>query len=92
MISDDFKRRYLNDAIFHALVCRILQASEGRIYSFGDVRAAVDVAEYIAQTGGTERRRHDIVCEHGTAMDVHCCNCHSGFIFDNYHVCPTEGR
>lgn len=24
----------------------------------------------------------DYVCEHGTAMDVHCCNCHSGFLFD----------
>ena len=24
----------------------------------------------------------DEVCEHGTAMDVHCCNCHSGFLFD----------
>ena len=23
-----------------------------------------------------------MVCEHGTAMDVHCCNCHSGFQFD----------
>ena len=22
------------------------------------------------------------VCEHGTAMDVHCCGCHSGFLFD----------
>lgn len=25
----------------------------------------------------------DWVCEHGTAMDVHCCNCHSGFLFDS---------
>ncbi len=24
----------------------------------------------------------DAVCEHGTALDVHCCNCHSGFLFD----------
>lgn len=24
----------------------------------------------------------DWVCEHGTAADVHCCNCHSGFLFD----------
>lgn len=23
-----------------------------------------------------------IVCQHGTAMDVHCCGCHSGFLFD----------
>jgi len=22
------------------------------------------------------------VCKHGTALDVHCCNCHSGFLFD----------
>jgi hypothetical protein len=28
----------------------------------------------------------DWVCEHGTAMDVHCCNCHSGFQF-NYTDC-----
>jgi hypothetical protein len=32
----------------------------------------------------------DMVCEHGTAADVHCCNCHSGFIFDKDHVCPPE--
>jgi hypothetical protein len=31
----------------------------------------------------------DVVCEHGVAMDVHCCGCHSGFIFDRRHVCPT---
>lgn len=30
----------------------------------------------------------DMVCRHGTAMDVHCCNCHSGFIFDPEHKCP----
>lgn len=24
----------------------------------------------------------DVVCQHGTAIDVHCCNCHSGFLFD----------
>lgn len=29
----------------------------------------------------------DQVCQHGTAMDVHCCNCHSGFIFDLEHEC-----
>lgn len=27
------------------------------------------------------------VCEHGTALDVHCCNCHSGYIFDEWHIC-----
>lgn len=31
----------------------------------------------------------DEVCEHGTALDVHCCNCHSGFIFDKDHECPS---
>lgn len=25
--------------------------------------------------------RGDYVCEHGPAVDVHCCNCHSGFLF-----------
>lgn len=29
-------------------------------------------------------------CEHGAALDVHCCNCHSGFIFDRHHECPDE--
>jgi hypothetical protein len=24
----------------------------------------------------------DPVCEHGTALDVHCCGCHSGFLLD----------
>ena len=31
---------------------------------------------------------NDVVCKHGVAMDVHCCNCHSGFIFDMNHECP----
>jgi hypothetical protein len=31
-------------------------------------------------------------CEHGTALDVHCCNCHSGFIFDRHHECPPIER
>lgn len=31
----------------------------------------------------------DVVCvAHGTAIDVHCCHCHSGFIFDLEHECP----
>jgi N6-adenosine-specific RNA methylase IME4 len=32
----------------------------------------------------------DVVCSHGTAMDVHCCHCHSGFIFDRDHECPER--
>lgn len=36
-----------------------------------------------------ETPKLDAVCEHGTAMDVHCCNCHSGFIFDMGHECPA---
>lgn len=38
----------------------------------------------------TQDARGDHVCQHGTAMDVHCCNCHSGFIFDKDHVCHDE--
>ena len=30
-----------------------------------------------------ETENGDWVCQHGTAMDVHCCNCHSGFLFDS---------
>ncbi len=34
----------------------------------------------------------DWVCSHGTAMDVHCCNCHSGFQFNEEHChCTSEG-
>jgi hypothetical protein len=34
----------------------------------------------------------DWVCEHGTACDVHCCNCHSGFLFDvDSCVCVFPG-
>ncbi len=25
-------------------------------------------------------------------MDVHCCNCHSGFIFDLKHQCPSKSE
>jgi len=39
-------------------------------------------------TGGASPQA-DATCEHGTAMDVHCCNCHSGFIFDMNHECPS---
>lgn len=31
----------------------------------------------------------DTVCQHGTAIDVHCCNCHSGFLF-NADECDCE--
>jgi hypothetical protein len=34
--------------------------------------------------------RGDWVCAHGTAADVHCCHCHSGFIFDPEHECPAS--
>jgi hypothetical protein len=34
----------------------------------------------------------DAVCDHGTAVDVHCCNCHSGFLFDaDACVCGEYG-
>ena len=35
--------------------------------------------------------RGDVVCQHGTAMDVHCCNCHSGFLFEiDWCVCEFD--
>lgn len=35
----------------------------------------------------------DPVCVHGTALDVHCCNCHSGFLFDiQACYCTTPPR
>lgn len=43
------------------------------------------IHQAIPDVAGTEPRpiTEDVVCEHGTAMDVHCCNCHSGFLFDS---------
>lgn len=39
----------------------------------------------------TQNDVDDWVCEHGTAMDVHCCNCHSGYLFDlSSCVCGFE--
>lgn len=39
----------------------------------------------------TKNDQGDYVCEHGTAVDVHCCNCHSGFLFDaDWCVCLLE--
>jgi hypothetical protein len=33
----------------------------------------------------------EYACAHGTAIDVHCCNCHSGFLFDiDACVCGFE--
>jgi NAD-dependent SIR2 family protein deacetylase len=32
----------------------------------------------------------DAVCEHGTAADVHCCNCHHGFLFAPYDCECTD--
>ena len=35
----------------------------------------------------------DWVCEHGKAVDIHCCNCHPGFLFDAEScVCATARR
>lgn len=31
----------------------------------------------------------DVVCQHGTAADVHCCNYHHGFLFDT-NECECE--
>lgn len=32
-----------------------------------------------------ERPGEEPTCEHGRALDVHCCGCHSGFLFDSQH-------
>ena len=47
----------------------------------------IDLFESVAPAAPPEPTVEDVVCEHGTAMDVHCCNCHSGFIFDPKHKC-----
>lgn len=37
-----------------------------------------------------EMTKEEPTCEHGTAWDVHCCGCHSGFLFDPNHKCETD--
>jgi hypothetical protein len=47
-----------------------------------DVEAPNFTREGFAMSADEGSLPEDVVCEHGTAMDVHCCNCHSGFLFD----------
>ncbi len=35
--------------------------------------------------------QEDVTCEHGVAMDVHCCGCHSGFLFDSMSCTCLNG-
>jgi hypothetical protein len=55
-----------------------------------DWLAVLDAKPDRASQPAGVQEKDDVVCEHGTAMDVHCCNCHSGFIFDRHHECPTS--
>jgi hypothetical protein len=56
---------------------------------FQPIRDAMDRGE-LTITPSTEPPP-DAVCEHGTALDVHCCNCHSGFLFSPEQcVCETS--
>ncbi len=43
---------------------------------------AVDLHPSLPKSMFHQNPDGDWVCEHGTASDVHCCGCHSGFIFD----------
>jgi hypothetical protein len=54
------------------------------------VDAAERVLRQVVREAATPAEPPHIVCEHGTAMDVHCCNCHSGFVFDMAHECPPS--
>ena len=56
-----------------------------RVYNLGCVNC--HEAAYILRQ--TEPDPDDVTCEHGTALDVHCCNCHSGF-FVNDEDCVCE--
>ena len=58
-----------------------------RVYSLGCVNC--NEAAYIE--AANDRDHDDVTCEHGAALDVHCCNCHSGFLFDvDSCVCVLE--
>ncbi len=72
--------------------CSAMPIPEGVRWLIAQLEAAQEaaatwrtrLAEKIAQESGPHREtpQPDPVCEHGTAMDVHCCGCHSGFLFD----------
>ena len=64
---------------------------ENRIFAFKAGYAAALASPLSAppQEPTGDSPQADVTCEHGTAMDVHCCNCHSGFIFDVNHECPS---
>lgn len=69
-----------------AALRRTLQDDQAR-QSSSDVPGATGSPRSPQPDGSGPRwRTHesgDVVCEHGTAIDVHCCGCHSGFLFDS---------
>lgn len=72
------------DACGFAAARRVLQR---RTYACGcSAEGATPVPDQCPEHAGA-----DIVCEHGTAMDVHCCGCHSGFLFDLESCTCLEG-
>lgn len=62
------------------------QESEKRELEIARMRAR----HYNALADGITERNGDLCCRHGVALDVHCCGCHSGFIFDLDHDCEAE--
>jgi hypothetical protein len=48
----------------------------------------VELEKLVLESPPPHPQTDDVVCRHGIAMDVHCCHCHSGFIFDKDHECP----
>jgi hypothetical protein len=72
-----------------------LLTAAGRDQKVQDLESRVDEGQpqASAPTGSTASSNEvaptcptpatDPTCEHGTAWDVHCCGCHSGFLFDS---------
>ncbi len=51
------------------------------------------MTEKVGEGEGIAPHQNDVgdwVCQHGTSIAVHCCNCHSGFVFDMEHECPDS--
>lgn len=48
-----------------------------------DQATRVDDSQYATPLATASENKLDPTCEHGVAWDVHCCGCHSGFIFDS---------
>lgn len=86
-ISEWGDRRFVIEQL-RAVAGRI----EATVAEVGTLRELARIDVQAAPDATVPPRPHeDPTCEHGRALDVHCCNCHGGFLFDSQScVCVME--